>query len=213
MKRIRIIGVAFVAVFALSAVAAPAASASGFEAETYPVSVFGEANGQEFTVFSGTINCTVTFSATLTGASATLSVTVGYTNCTFAGLGVTTVNMEGCTFTFHVEAEIPPVGSKRFKASVDVVCPTGKEITVRTATCVVKVPAQTGLKGIELVDVGVGATREVEVIANVNEITYNEGALCTKPGKHEKAAGGIYKGKVVLKGTDALSAQEGIFVK
>jgi hypothetical protein len=201
MTRIRIAGLALVAVFALSAVAASAASASKFEAASYPVEVKGEGANQEFKVESGTINCTGKFKGTAGAASETLGITAAYEKCTFASLGVTTVNMEGCTYLFHAGKRIAENAS-RHEGTVDVKCPTGKAITVTTATCVVKVGEQLGLKGVEYVNVAGG---KVEVNANVETIAYTEGNLCTKPGTR---ANGHYTGKVLTSGenTELLEA-------
>jgi hypothetical protein len=210
MNRIRIVGLALVAMLALGATVASSASASEFKAENYPVEVKGEGANQEFKVESGTINCTGKFSGSASAASETLGITAAYEKCTFASLGLTTVNMEGCTYLFHAGAEIEG-NPARHKGTVDVKCPTGKEITVTTATCVVKVGAQSGLTGVEYVNTGTGSARKVEVNANVETIAYTEGTLCTAPGKHTN---GHYTGKVVTTGRNSETlAADGIWVE
>jgi hypothetical protein len=207
MRRIRILGLAITAVFALSAVAASAASATLFEAETYPVTVKAEGTGQEFTVESGTINCKGTFEGALPlplKAEETLKVNPAYTECKFAALGITEVKMNGCQFKLHTNGV------------VDVECPTGKVIEVHTLTCDVKVGTQLGLKSVTYKNLneaqfGKGASpfAEVEVTSNVEKIKYEESTGCTKPGTHEN---GVYKGKVIAQGFNEALAQEGIRV-
>jgi len=203
MKRIRLLGLALVAVFAMSAVAASGASAfTTFEAETYPVKIKGtQTNTQEFAVNSGSIQCKkATFEGSASGASATLKVKPKYEECTFAALGAATVEMNGCEYNLHAAG------------TVDVECETGKKIVVKAATCEVKVGSQSGLGGISYLIKGSGKTREVEVSSEVKTIAYEEssGLGCLTPGAHTN---GVYKGKVLGKGTNGEGVQEGIFLK
>jgi hypothetical protein len=205
MKRIKILGLALVAVFAISAVAAGSASAAKFEAETYPVTVKAEGNGQEFAVESGTINCKGKFEGVAKEASETLKVKPEYTECKFAALGVTEVKMNGCEFKLHTNGV------------VDVECPTGHEIVVHTVTCDVTVGTQPGLKLVTYKNLNTASWNtpphppwsEVVVTANVEKIKYEESAGCIKPGKHEN---GLYKGQVIATGFNELAEQEGIRV-
>lgn len=208
MKRIRFIGLALVAVFALGAVAAASASAKLFEAETYPATVKATStNTHKFKVESGTVECKkATFSGSLGAASETVKVKPVYTECSFVPLGLggetATVNMNGCEYNLHTNGE------------ADVECATGVTVTVTAATCEVKVGKQTGLKTVEYKNVNEASWKtpphppftEVEVNAKVKGITYTESTLCKNPGTKST---GEYEGNTLAKGFNEEAKQQG----
>ena len=222
MKRIRFTGLVLAAVLAMSAVAAASASAAPkFEAETYPVTVKAKSsNVQKFKVESGTSECTTaTFEGKATAASEWLKVLPVYSGCSFIGKVAESavVKMNGCQYEFHATKEV--VGKPgHFEGTVDVInngaksCAT-EPITVVAATCEVKVGPQTGLGPVEYVNIGAGAKREVEVNANVQNITYTESTLCPLRKEPQPKTTGIYEGKALAAGFNELAEQEGILVK
>lgn len=176
MKSIRPFVLLLVAL-AFSAVTAPIATAAdSLTAESYPATLTGTPD--EFTGVitstAGSLGCTgVLYHGVVEKASSTLSVTPSFSGCSFFGFPGT-VDMNGCSYLFHL-AE----GST--KATVDIVCPAGKEITgtgvsVGTAKCTIHVPAQTGLSEVLFKNVGAGSTRELTIEVNLKGIKYTHTA-------------------------------------
>jgi hypothetical protein len=169
-------------VMAVGALGVSAASASAHEflAAKYPVEVFGETTNQQgFEIAGATSVCMkATFSTNEddaknpTGPTATLLIHPRYENCevTLGGRHVATVNTTGCNYVFHAAAELTA-------STVDVECLSGHEIEVTVSGitgCVIKVPAQTGLKTVEYMNnAGV-----VEVKVNVTNITWSATTGC-----------------------------------
>jgi hypothetical protein len=190
MNKIRIIGLALVAVLAVSAVSVASASAKEFKLTSYPGMVAGVGTeNQVFTVTGGEVVCeTSSFeSGTISANSETLEMSATYSKCkAFSGktsLGEASVAMEGCKYKFHTNE------------TTDVICEGTKAITITIVggICVIKVAAQTGLSkvGYELV------SGEAIVTPNVAKITYTvSGALCPL----SSGTAGTYKGKAKAKG-------------
>lgn len=191
---IRMLGIAFVAVFAMSAMAASAASAAEFHAAESPSKVNAVNEGAHvFTAgLVGSISCNkATFKGTefVASPSKTVEVAPVYSECTFLGVG-TTVNMNKCTYRFN-----QPTGAGPFTGTVNVICPIGNEIEFSAGTCTVKVPAQGPLSSLTYTNQGVTPNRRVKVVSNVSGITYNAGIGCNgTPGVHND---GTYKGTAI----------------
>jgi hypothetical protein len=153
IRNLKVLGLALVAVFALSAVAASAASAQvGTLTSTGPVTLdgvnTGEASANQLSAFGGTTQCpnvTYTGHKALTtketeegkihepipNDSSKFTITPHYGVCTSkigAASFPTTVDMNGCDYTFDLEGTTPGVDTYTVRATV--VCPTGKHITI-----------------------------------------------------------------------------------
>jgi hypothetical protein len=122
----------FVLVFILAVVTvAMTASASEatplFKASSYPAKLkVGAAEAQVFKNPESSFKCkSVSLSGTLKEASATVTLTPTYSECTFWETPMT-VKMNGCTFQIHLvkKDEFLP----RFDGTLDLLCPAGKNL-------------------------------------------------------------------------------------
>jgi hypothetical protein len=152
MRNIKILGLAFVAMLAMSAVMAGAASADKLTATGYPANLTATADGEfvdEFKTTAGTVKCPepvyhATIGAAIpTGGSVVATPTYPHVGCTGFGFPAT-IDMNECTYNFSVVTGT--VGK------ADLECPTGKEVTVTASSggilkCTVHVKTQTDLTG------------------------------------------------------------------
>jgi hypothetical protein len=204
MNRIRLVGLAFMMVFAMSGVAATSASARSFEfrAETYPVEVKGRAtSAQSFELAGLVVVCkNATFKGGEEGArhpagpQETLEIHPRYSECEMTPGGVfkAKVNTTGCNYVFHVAEPRSKNGS------ADVTCQVGKSIEVvdeGVPGCVIEVPPQTGLKPVEYVN----EQPKVKVNTEFSNITYRATSACGLVIK-EGGDGGGYRGSAVFEG-------------
>jgi hypothetical protein len=172
-RNLRPLGLAFLAILAISAAAAPVASAESFifrsdaEEET---TLGGEQEGSEkkvLTTTAGTVKCEkVTYTGTQIGSEASsVELAPTYTGCTL-GTASAEINANGCKYRFKTGT----TESSKFEGTVDIVCPEGKQIVTTaklagTTKCTVDLPAQTGLKSITFTNVG---SEDTDVTADVN---------------------------------------------
>ncbi|HEX3359952.1 MAG TPA: hypothetical protein VHS74_03070 [Solirubrobacterales bacterium] len=214
-RKLKVLGLAAFAVFALSAVIASAAQAATFTTTdgNYPVTLSGnQITGEvttktltkhEFTVDGGTTTCTTaSFAGTSGGAaSSTQRLVPTYSGCKLFGLFNATVNMHKCGYLFHL--------SSATAATVDINECEGTEIEISSGVtaCVVTVPEQAGLGGITLANENSGTTTAIVATIDVTGITYKENASCpsgTNPGTN-----GTYKGVATISAKFG-TASEGI---
>lgn len=221
IRNLKVLGLALVAVFALSAVAASMASAAEFSAESVPVTLTGTTESgvvEKFKTTAGSVECHGEYEGTMaTKPTTTVSIAVkggSYENCTALGFPGSTIHMNGCTYLFHITpATNPPTGS------VDIVCPKEKEITVTaisagTSKCVIHVPPQTDLTTVRYSTIGAGATREITAIAEISGLKYTH-TPGTGLGKctEGSATNGSYEGKATLTGeVDGGTTHIGVFL-
>ena len=204
MKHLKILGIAAIAAMALTAVIG-ASSASAFtlftSPEATPITVTGtQTETAKFTTSAGTISCTSgNFNGSGVASSATQETSISYGGCTFLGVFGVTVNPNGCTYVFKAAG------------TADVKCPEGKSITFSAVGCTVTVGAQTGLTSITYANAGAGATREVTVSPNVNNIKYHTGTGC--PGGTVNGTTGTYTGgKASVTGENAKAEHKAVLV-
>lgn len=139
----KVLGLALVAIAMLSAAAASSALAVEAEFKVSKSTEFMEiGEGAEvFTTDIGEVECsTYTAKGTTPEFESTPTLTttsVEYGGCEVLGLPAT-VNSNGCNYTYHAGTKTPE-GSE---GSVDIVCPTGKSITVVASGCTVTIPPQ-----------------------------------------------------------------------
>jgi hypothetical protein len=230
-RNLKALGLALVAAFAMSAVAASAAQAEAahftatsptgavtFHATNHPT----ETSEQEFNVDGGETRCS-TFTATgtaeatdpehpetITESSIALhDVTykgmyfAGSEACEAFGLESETA-FNGCEYDFHAGTIVNPGTSE---GTVDIVCPSGQqvEIVIAGGLCTLDFPAQTGINGITYHTVQTeGHPEEITVEAHANNITYRETGLC---GNGELKHNMEYHGKATVK---AFEDNEGV---
>jgi len=176
MRNIKILGLAFIAMLAMSAFAAATASADEFNAESYTASLTGAKDGEDvFTTTAGLVKCTTpTYTATITEKTTKITAAPSYTGCTGFGFPAEVITT-GCNYVFTVNA----VGTE---GDVDLECSGSNEITVvaksgATVKCTVHVKSQTDIEGtITYTNIGAGATREVTLAANLKGIDYTHTA-------------------------------------
>jgi hypothetical protein len=195
IRNLKSLGLALVAVLAMSAVVASAAQAvPSFTASAYPATATGSnSKGSEtFTLDHSTVQCDSHFvTNSLAAASSTLTVTPTYSNCEAFGFSAT-VNPEGCTYVFHATEQ---VAAGVYNHHVDVVCPTGKSIKITAATCSAEVKAQTGKTTATTTNLG-GGSVTVQPNVVVSTTVTNDGFACPLTGTGTRNA--TYHGDVVV---------------
>ncbi len=212
MKRnLKALGLALVAAFALSAIAASAASADFIttndgttilESEATETQVFKNGEGVE-------VKCTaVAVDGSIVGTTAeTVTVEPTYSGCTIVIPKVGTVpafvDTEGCHYLFTTVTQ------------VHILCPTGKKITV-TAELVkgakskcLEIGEQTPTTPeVHYINNAKSANEmDTEVESTVSGITYNKAGPCGAVENNDAT----YTGKVTVKGKDSVTgAQVGV---
>jgi hypothetical protein len=188
IRKIKALGLAFVAIAAMSAIAASGAqAASAFDFGVTPSVVkatneTGQAHVLTLTSTGGSKFNTSCPAATLEGTistanpvqEATLTPTYG-PNCTAFGLASTVVT-NGCQYTVKSTATA-------LTATVDVVnCTSGKQIEIKTALCTLDIGEQAGLSHIVATQL---AANEVTLNATVSGIKVTQtGAGCPDGNGH-----------------------------
>lgn len=189
MRNLKALGLALVAVFAMSALASSTASAT-FHSSLENTSLSGEqTETHEFTVNTGVVVCGVAkFSGFQEKTTAeTVSIVPEYKECEFQELFEVTVNVNGCDYVFHASSET--------EGTVDIAtCGANKYIQVGSVfTCRVRVPEQEGKGPISYATEGKGQ----KVTAAVTNLTYEEtGLFCSGEGGEN----GEYSGPSVVTG-------------
>jgi hypothetical protein len=181
IRNFKALGVAAVAVLAMSAFVASAAQAQ-FTANEYPTSgtATNAVGNSVFAVDGSNLECAGHYEGTLKEASTTVTVTPTYTGCKAFGFASATVTTIGCDYVFH-DAGANTAGT------VDVECSAGNVIKIVAGNCEVQVGSQTGLKSITYSN----SHPTVTVKATVTGITVNatkDGFLCPLSGTGHKTA-------------------------
>jgi hypothetical protein len=200
--KLKTLGLALVAVLAMSAMAAPMASAEGelfhstVEPTTLDVSAIG---GQDFEVITGIFECKqVVFDATL--AKKTVSefkAIPTYTECKIGGKEPARVTQTSCYYVFT--SSIP---AGKTVAPTHIECSTaGDSIDLEIETAgkwrpCIDIPAQKPGGGATYAKNG----NHLDITSKVTGIKYTLTGLC---GGGETKEGGAFQGNVTVKGTDA----------
>jgi hypothetical protein len=206
--KIKALGLAFVAITAISAMAASGAQAGTFHIGANPavITAHSAPNGaggfQQHTFTVGPVVCdTATFEAQVgVGPEGTQSIheatlTPTYSACKLAKTNAT-VQTNGCQYTLTGSG----VGANKF--NVDIVnCTSGKSIQIKTALCTVDVPGgQNNLSHVVATNIGGGPpNQEVSLNATVSGITALEtGAACPN-GNNAHTTTGVLSGTTIFK--------------
>ncbi len=170
MRNVKFLALAMMTMLAVSA----PASADELTAESYPAVLKGSSEGSpavKITTTDGNISCSSMSSlGTISASTTTASVTTTLGECT--ALGFTgTVEMNGCSFLYHLE------GEGATTATSDIVCPAGKEITIKSfglgmTKCIIHIFPQKGLRKAVFKNVGSAATRELTAEIELGGIIY-----------------------------------------
>jgi hypothetical protein len=217
MKNLKILGLALVAVFAMSAVVASAASATVFRSESTPTVLTGTqkaGTNDVFNTMGGTVTCeNATYVGSVSGTSSTeAEVEPTYSGCTAFGFANVTIDVNKCKYKFTAGSII----SGNFEGSVHIVCPE-KPIEVTAPGCTITVATQTPTGGtITYTNLGSGTTRELGVdvaLTGIHYIEDNKGLFptCSSPGV--TTTDGTYRGESIVKGENEAAEQHGIWVE
>jgi hypothetical protein len=181
IRNMKALGLALVAVFALSAMGASAASAQKalITSPTSPFWLKGAdevATKPQLRAFGGSTKCHATYTggkvnATnkvtghhegLSNGAVDFTISPTYTNC-LSGTGLPeTVTMNGCDFVIH-NGETVLGSTDLYTVTADLVCPAGQEVTIdiyenatkhasNTVLCSIHIKPQAGLAGGTLTD-------------------------------------------------------------
>jgi hypothetical protein len=178
-RKLKTLGLALVAVLAMSAVVASAASAASFTAAKYPTTFTAEsAKGNDtFKTEAGTVECKAHFAGSLAAASETIQVTPTYTECLAFGLNATVTVPSNCKYEFNANGTVKII-------SVGTTC-TG--FVVHSGTCTTVIKPQGPLSEVHL-PANAGKTH-VSAQATVTGIAYevtSDGFLCPYNGTGAK---------------------------
>jgi hypothetical protein len=208
-RKLKMLGLAFVAVLALAALLSSAASAANYTASSYPTTGTAESalGNDVLTTEAGKVECKSHFEGTLSSASSSLTVVPKYTGCKAFGFLEATVTMNSCDYPFTE----PTGSSDSYSANLDISCPFGKVIEVTAGTCKMTIGAQTGLSSVAITNnTGAG---DVTVKANVTEIHYTvtqDGFGCSFSGTGGKfGATYIQSSAVTFDATNAATLDVG----
>jgi hypothetical protein len=198
IRNLKVMGLALVAMFAMAATMASAASAeesfvhtAEIETGELTAKVMATNNGEGAHTFTaglnGTISCnTATFTGTsfVTSPQSTIEVAPSYTDCTFLSVPAVQVNMTGCTYKFETPSNK--------EGSVLVVCPKGQKIHFEASLCKVEVGPQT-VGNVTYTNLPT-TPASVTVTSKVTGITYTAGVGCAVPGTFNN---GTYSGSAI----------------
>ena len=200
--RIRLLGLALLALVATSAVTATGAQASTITAGAYPATIHGKTS-HLFAFALGLMECTggVSYHGELTAASEELTVTPTYEGCKHFG-GAVDVSVNGCSTRLHAGKKI----EGGFIGTMDFVCPEGKvmdfNLTARPG-CHLTIIPQTGLIGPVLTNF----TTQVDFDFNNGEATWMEPKYILSSGCG--AAAGEYEEMRITGGIPLKAEHEG----
>lgn len=196
IRNTKVLGLALVAVLAMSAFAAAGASAATkFVAGTSTAKVVADQVASEnhvFTVDGSEVKCsTAHFETAGEVASPATSITVHptYSGCTAFGFLGATVNTTGCDYQLFASG------------SINVLCSGSNQIIITAATCEAKVPAQEIASGVTYVNQATSPTTvlvEAGLNGTVKTNKTKDGFLCPLSGTGTSF--GSYLGDTVAKG-------------
>ena len=220
IRTFKVLGLALVAVLALSAVGASGAQALKIGATGPTWLTFDALNTQEFTTPGGvTVKCTgIGGHATVENNQTEVTATsISYSGCTTNITGtVATVTMEGCDYFFHGGETDPEDPNHGIEGEVNLVCPEGKSAvidvyasaakhTAGETLCKFKIPGFTGHREItytnttgsrndfdmKAVEVPVAYTREGSILCGAASATgHYHGEITVTGFKDEGSSGG-----------------------
>jgi hypothetical protein len=203
-RKLKVLGLTLVAVFAMSAVVASSASALHFTSEAATTELKGEQTEiNKFTILGGTgvTECTTaTFSGSTAAATVTeVTVIPVYKNCTSLG-ETATVDMNSCDYKLTIP------NAANVHNPVHIECSTaGDKIVVTAPGCEITIFPQTPTGGGVVYETGgaAGATHDIVVNSTVTGIHYtlHKGCLLLtgQPTEHT-FTDGTYTGKVTVRG-------------
>jgi hypothetical protein len=209
IRYLKVLGLALIAVFAMSAAAASSASAvvdrfTCIEQEKCDVTAEGThtfgTKGSTLTVTCTTEKYTGTLTNGVAGATS-LQFTPTYDNCTALG-GATTINVNGCTYdlTGHTTTHNKTTTGTETDAPVHITCPGANKIEIKAPMCTISIGAQNGLHGAVYDKQGSGPTQDIKMTTTVDDISYTTfGFGCGLAGLPASGKDGTLTGSVTAK--------------
>jgi hypothetical protein len=174
-----------------------AASFPRVEAEKYPLTLVGDQTAVkidfstieelEIATDIGTYTCeSATFAGEAWAPDDMMDMVPQLDDCSLAGVIPTEIDGNGCAMRYHVGS-----GTGPYQGSVDIICPTGKEITMSSpalgSSCRTEIPPQNGLEGATFTNTGSGSGREITVALNLTGLRYT---ISDCPEKNGEASDG-----------------------
>ena len=215
IRNLKVLGLALVAICAMSAMVASAASAvPSFTSANYSATITGtggENASEKFVLnaadHSQSVECkTSNYHGSLAAASSTLTVAPSYENCKAFGFLEAEVNPEGCKYVFHATEK---VAAGKYKAHVDITCPTGQSIKINAGNCKTEVKAQEGLTTASINN----NASDVSVTAEFNEaIAYTvtqDGFFCPLTGTGNKTGASYSSSPITVSGSNGAISVSG----
>jgi hypothetical protein len=225
IRKIKVLGLAFVAIMAFSSLVAAAAKAAeeSVHIDANPAIVTGQSDfgGQHHvhTLQAGNFQITCTH-ATLEGTveqagagseqtPSDIEVTPTYSECEVFGFNAT-VDTNGCKYTITGdEAKVPSTTT----AITEVTCSstTGKQIQVTTGICTIDIPAQKPGGGhVVFSNNTAQVTSEKDMIANatVSGVTYTETGFFCPGGNNHETQDAAFAGETTVKAFEDTATQE-----
>lgn len=190
-RKLKKLGIAFVAVLAMGTVGASAAEAAPqFTCSSYPCQLTGSnTKGSEvFKTEGGAMECDSHWvSHSLGAGTSTPAFTVSTSGCEAFGYIEATINPEGCAYVIKA-------GTSNYH--VDISCPTGKSIKITSGSCKAEIKPQIGLTTVNPVNSGTGIILKWQLVGMAYTVT-QDGFLCPFAGTGNKT-GMTYSGEVTL---------------
>jgi hypothetical protein len=219
-RKFKALGLALVAVFAMSAIAAASAQAVDhtFKSGTSPTNFTGVAESEHvFTIDGGSVSTvceTILFEGTEVGAERdTITVSPTYDDCESAPFGEAKVTENHCAYEF--DSDTTKHGGEVEHAPVKIECQNSKiEIEVPSVGITVSVGAQENLHGVRYDNIVDPSTEKeaVTVDATVEGIAWTcaPAFLCGLGGVPSSGTDGTYDGEAIVTGfVDNGEPQEG----
>ncbi len=241
IRNLKVLGLALVAVFALSAMLASVASASK------PVSTpYWFASDGDWTTLSGSqgtpgdvfetdaglpVKCTTvgyTGSIGVTTAT-TITLTPTYSGCTFGGFTLDVIT-NGCRYVYHADGKTgttttiagdPIHWENKYHVEATIECDTGKDITIIATQagvpkCTVHIPPQNLGTGIVLTnETTTGGKKDIRAHINFSTIKYSqtEGSGLGKCATADNTNNGKYTGSATISGKNTAGGETDIWME
>jgi hypothetical protein len=178
-RKLKLPGLAFLVVLAISAVVPSLAAAETFvfSSDATSTTYTGEAEGTKPTVLVSTVGTVACEKATYTGSqseaeASQFEITPTYSGCTAFGFPAE-IKMNECKYRYTSGT----IEGSAFEGSMDIVCPEGKQMTVIAASagttkCTLSIGSQNGLGSVTFANVG-SPPSDITASLNLSGIQYS----------------------------------------
>jgi len=215
IRKFKALGLALVAVFAMSVVASSAAqAATGFNWDSGVTLLKASAiEPQKFTTTAGTVECAeVVGDAAVSGTTATSVTTTSITyrqtstneNCptNFGSFITAKIDMNGCNFRFNAGTTVAGNNDK-LEGTADIICPVGAQIQVTASNCTIDIGSQNGLGPVYYENNTTASPKDVVINPQITNIVYTQTPVGSflPCGSFTNHTGGTYTGKVTITGS------------